>query len=101
MSKLLRSLLAATAFLTLAPTAASALPPQCYEECDFEYSECTQPCARGGTLTTCGAYGVCAGAREEPSDASASVSQDEARQSVASQVCGEEQTAEVSSSAES
>lgn len=54
-----------------------------------------------GRTITCGIYGVCAGAREEPSNASASVSQDEARQSEASQVCGEEPQAERSASVES
>jgi hypothetical protein len=46
MSKLLKCLLAATAFLTLAPTAASALPPQCDYACDYT-SYCSQKCALG------------------------------------------------------
>jgi hypothetical protein len=94
MRTLLRSLLAATAFLTLAPTAASALPPQCYESCEFEYSPCDQVCARGGTITTCGAYGICSGARDDASEVAAS---DEAQQADASQVCSEEQPASAES----
>ncbi|MFP2910200.1 hypothetical protein ACLESD_35210 [Pyxidicoccus sp. 3LFB2] len=90
MSKILRSLLVATAFLTLAPTAALALPPDCDEACDFEYSSCTQLCAMGRYVTTCGDYGICVGARDEPSESSASVSQDEAQQAESSNVCGEE-----------
>ncbi len=99
MSKLLRSLLAATAFLTLAPTAASALPPQCSVSCDRQDSPCDQVCARGGTVTTCGAYGVCAGLRDEPPEASASLSQDEASQAEASSLVCEE--AQQSATAES
>lgn len=99
MNKLLRSLLATTAFLTLVPTAASARPEDCHEEC-FETTPCEVQCWMGRTMT-CGEYGVCAGARAEPSAASASVSQDETRQPATSQVCGEEPQAELAASVES
>lgn len=99
MSKLLRSLLATTAFVTLVPTTASALPQYCSVVCEFS-SPCDQLCVVGSrTVITCGEWGVCDGARAEPSDASASVTPDEVRQNAeSSQVCSEEQP---SASAES
>lgn len=96
MSKLLTSLLAAVAVLTLAPTTASARPQYCYEICDLE-SFCGDVCW-DGTVTTCGDYGICAGARAEPSEVTASVAQDEAQPSdAASLVCGEAQPSTESS----
>ncbi len=85
MRKTMRSLLSAAALLALAPTAALALPPQCDEACSFD-SDCGQVCAMGRYLTTCGDYGICGGFLAEPSDAQASLTQDEA-----AQVCSEEQ----------
>lgn len=96
MSKLLRSLLAATAFLTLAPNAASARPQDCDVVCD-ETSDCSDTCWFGHTMT-CGEWGFCASIVTEPSDETASVVQDDA----SSQVCSEgQQSAELSASVES
>ncbi|MCY1083709.1 hypothetical protein [Archangium lansingense] len=96
MSKLLKSLLVAAAFLTLAPNTASALPPDCEDVCD-EWAGCSDTCYYG-RITTCGVYGVCGAGRAEPTEVTASVAQDDA----SSQVCSEEQpSAEQSASAES
>lgn len=56
MRTMLKSLLAATALLFLAPLSASALPPQCSDICEAGASCCGDPCAIGGTRTTCGRY---------------------------------------------
>ncbi|MFP2910201.1 hypothetical protein ACLESD_35215 [Pyxidicoccus sp. 3LFB2] len=100
MSKLLKSLLVATAFLTLAPTTASARPEDCDELCtDWQNASCSAQCLWLGRIITCGDYdgGVCSGAQAEPS---ASVSQDEAEQSESQHVCGEQsQPAALSASA--
>ncbi|NMO19531.1 hypothetical protein HPC49_31715 [Pyxidicoccus fallax] len=85
MHKLMRSLLSATAFLSLVPTAALALPPQCDDACSYE-SSCDETCAMGRYITTCGDYGICGGFLAEPSDEQASLTQNEA-----AQVCSEEQ----------
>ena len=88
MSKLLRSLLAATAVLTLAPTAASARPEDCDELCtDVNMPSCSELCLWAGQIITCGDYGFgfCAGVRAEPSGVTASQSE------AVSQVCSEEQ----------
>ncbi|WNG37838.1 hypothetical protein F0U60_32245 [Archangium minus] len=96
MSNLLRSLLAATAFLSLAPHVASARPPNCDVVCD-ESSHCSDTCWFGHTMT-CGEWGFCGSTLTEPSDETASVAQDDA----SSQVCSEEQqSAELSASVES
>jgi len=93
MSKLLRSLLAATAFLALAPTAASARPEDCDELCtDVQMPACSDLCLFAGKIITCGDYGYCVGAGSEPSSETASVAWDEASQSeAAAQVCSQEQ----------
>ncbi len=90
MRNILKSLLAATAFLTLAPDAASALPLKCGLVCDADFSPCTEPCMLIGRPATCGEFGVCAGLRDEPSEPSASVSQDETSQAEASSLTCEE-----------
>lgn len=102
MRKLLRFLLAATAVLTLAPTAASALPSPCYAVCDST-SDCSDICYSSGGLSTCGDWGICASAREEPSEETASVTRDEAlRYDEAAPVCSEpRQATESLASAES
>lgn len=93
MSKLLKSLLAATAVLAIAPSAAWAIPQYCSVLCDFE-ADCSETCY-DGRITTCGAYGVygtCIGARSEVTD---SVAQGEAQRSDASSlVCSEAQRSE-------
>ncbi len=99
MSKLLKSLLVAASFVALAPTSALARPPDCYDICDVFTSSCSDVCwASGFGITTCGAYGHCAGVRAEPSEMTASVVEDDA----SSQVCSEEsQSSEQSASVES
>lgn len=56
--------LSAVALLLLAGLALAAplaaLPPQCEVACKCT-SRCTQLCAIGGAVTTCGAEGVCIG----------------------------------------
>lgn len=87
MSKLVKSLLAATAFATLVPTVASARPPYCDEICTFE-ADCSETCWNG-RISNCGAYGVygtCGGARTQSPEVTVS----EAQQSdEASLVCSE------------
>ncbi|NMO16866.1 hypothetical protein HPC49_39400 [Pyxidicoccus fallax] len=74
MRKLLSSLLAATAVLSLAPTTASAfLPPQCAEICD--YSRCSTRCTQGILVTTCADWGICIGIADEDPDTTSSVSE--------------------------
>ncbi len=61
MSRFLRSLLAVTAFLTLAPTIASAGPARCIFVCGYDV-DCGEPCRTDdGTDTTCGEWGWCGG----------------------------------------
>lgn len=101
MRMLMKSLLTVSAVLSLAPTAAFAYLPQCYDVC--EYSGCTEPCAIGlGTWISCGEYDPsgCVGGVVDPT---ASVTANEARQAVeASPVCSEEnQAAEQAAIAES
>lgn len=90
MSKLVKSLLAATAVLSLAPTTASARPPPCEEQC-YPDTPCSSICLNiTNTVITCGSYGVCEGLRTEAAKETASVIQDEAQQSqVESRVCSE------------
>ncbi len=101
MSKLLTSLLAATAVLALAPATASARPPDCFLVCNYE-AFCEDTCW-DGSVTTCGEYGFCGASLSESSDETASVAHDEAQQSDASSlVCGEaRQATEPSVSVES
>lgn len=91
MRTLMKSLLTVSAVLTLAPAAAFGYPPQCFDICEFEW--CAAECAIGpSTWTTCGDYAPnwCLGLEADPTDSSASVTADEARQSDdASQVCSE------------
>lgn len=74
MSTLLKSLLAV---LTLAPLAASAAPPLCFQVCD-SWSCCDKLCARpvgaGYVFTTCGEWAnicdsTCSEGVHEPMDA--------------------------------
>ncbi|WP_375758216.1 hypothetical protein [Corallococcus exercitus] len=96
MRKLVKSLLSVSAVLSLAPTAAFALPPQCsYLGCRTQ--ECDAYCYIGVTVeTTCGEYTnyqSCGGVAVAPTT-TASVTADEARQADdASQVCSEEHPA--------
>lgn len=101
MSKLLKSLLAATAVLALAPATASARPPECFLVCDYE-AFCEDTCWNG-RITTCGDYGFCGASLSESSEETASVAHDEAQQSDASSlVCDEaRQATEPSVSVES
>lgn len=89
---LLRSLLAATAFLTLAPTTASAGPARCIFVCGYE-TDCGAPCRTdNGTDTTCGEYGWCGG--YTLFNVAPSAAQDEAsRSEEPALVCSDEQQA--------
>jgi hypothetical protein len=101
MSKLLRSLLAVTAFLTLAPTIASAGPARCIFVCGYDI-DCGEPCRTDdGTDTTCGEYGWCGGYNLV--DVTPSATRDEAsRAEEPAGVCSDEpQAAESAVSAES
>ena len=92
MRKLMKSLMAVSAVLSLAPTAAFALPPQCEDICPE--APCSTTCAVRNRWTTCNENPLYWGCYEsaQPNDPSASVSQDEARQAEdASQVCSEEE----------
>ncbi len=108
MRMLMKSLLTVSAVFSLAPEAAFAYLPQCYEVCE-SYSACSEPCAVGlGTWITCGEYdptGCVPGVAgpSAPSAPTASVTESEARQAdAASQVCSEEnQAAEQAATAES
>lgn len=101
MSKFLRPLLVAAAFLTLAPTAALADPYFCYQICN-QTVPCNMLCHFGPEVITCGEYSICGDARHEPSDVTASASQDETRQSDAgAQVCEEVQATKLSAPSES
>ncbi|MCY1041499.1 hypothetical protein OV208_09250 [Corallococcus sp. bb12-1] len=90
MRTLMKSLLTVSAVLSLAPTAAFALPPQCDDICWSE--SCDTPCGIRNRWSTCGAWdpGLCLGA-VTPSEPTASVTSDEALQAEDSaQVCSEE-----------
>lgn len=95
------TLLTAIAFLTLAPTIASAGPGRCIFVCGYE-TDCSEPCRiDDGTDTTCGDYGWCG-----PSnlvDVTPSATRNEASGAEEpARVCGDEpQAAEPSVSAES
>lgn len=95
MSTLLRSLLAATAVLTLAPITALAGPPRCIFVCGYEAS-CEEPCRdERGIDTTCGEYGWCGGFTF--SDETPSAARDEAsRSEEPARVCSDEPQAEAS-----
>ncbi|RKH11476.1 hypothetical protein D7V97_11150 [Corallococcus sp. CA053C] len=91
MRKLMKSLMAVSAVLSLAPTAAFARPPQCEDIC-FD-APCSTVCAVQLRQTTCNENPIFWGCLSLalPNDPSASVSTDEARQAEdASQVCSEE-----------
>ncbi|GMU09975.1 hypothetical protein ASNO1_62290 [Corallococcus caeni] len=93
MRTLMKSLLTVSAVFSLAaPSSAFALPPQCDDWCWMW--TCADTCAVMNRRTTCGAeYPTWCNptARSEPTDPSASVSADEAREADdASQVCSEE-----------
>lgn len=91
MRTLVKSLLTMSAVLSLTPSVALALPPQCDSVCSF--STCDDPCAIGARIwTTCGQYTgmACVSAPVDTSAPVASVTADEARQAEeASQVCSE------------
>ena len=103
MRKLARLLLATTAVLTFAPTAASALD-SCDAVCSCT-SSCSQSCRIGttGATITCGRWGDCITLCNPPVDMTASVTQDEAQQDdTSAPVCSETQRdAELSVSVES
>ncbi|RKG57557.1 hypothetical protein D7X30_18810 [Corallococcus sp. AB011P] len=96
MRTLVKSLLTASAVLSLVPTAAFALPFQCsYIGCRNVL--CEEACYIGLTVeTTCGEYTnyMSCGGVPDVSVSTASVTGDEARQAEdASQVCSEEHPA--------
>lgn len=96
MRTLVKSLLTVSAVLSLAPTAAFALPPQC--SINFcQANSCDTECFIGPKYPlTCGEYmgTPCLGGTAAPSEPTASVTSDEARQAEdASQVCSEEHPA--------
>jgi hypothetical protein len=100
MRTLLKSLLATAAFLTLAPTPASALPKQCSEVCTCNTS-CTIRCAIGSTVVNCGVEGICIGQCAAPSDEQASVSEETEASEDSLPVCEEPEAPEASRSVES
>ncbi|WNG57560.1 hypothetical protein F0U59_24445 [Archangium gephyra] len=103
MRTMLKSLLAATTLLFLAPLSASALPEQCSEICEAGASCCGDPCAIGGTLTTCGRYipSSCDATCVAPAPMEDLVMQGESRQDDASSlVCSAENQAAEQSAAE-
>jgi hypothetical protein len=93
MIKRMKCLLTVSAVLSFAPTAALALPPQCTDVCG-DWASCDESCAIGARYwTTCGEFtgSGCVNAPAEPSEPTASVSTDEARQAEdASLTCSEE-----------
>ncbi len=91
MSKLLKSLLATTAFLALAPTTASALS-QCWQICSNP-AYCDKQCIVGNRILTCRTAGFCSSADEAP-DETASVTTEETEPAL---VCSETQQATESS----
>lgn len=102
MSKLLRSLLAATAFLTFAPTIASAgVTGRCIFVCGYE-ANCDEPCRNeSGTDTTCGEYGWC-GISNPVSEAPSATRDEASTAEEPTQVCSDEsQAAESAVSTES
>ncbi|WP_223645115.1 hypothetical protein [Corallococcus sp. EGB] len=94
MRTLVKTLLTVSAVVSLAPTAALALPPQCsFSGC--RTADCDAVCYIGLKIeTTCGeytSYTSCGGAWGVVSEPTASVTDAEARQAEeASQVCSEE-----------
>ena len=96
MRTLVKSLLTVSAVLSLAPTAAFALPPQCsFFGC--RATPCEEACYIGLTIeTTCGEYTnyTSCGGVSVASEPTASLTGTEARQAEgASQVCSEEHPA--------
>ncbi|MBN8471807.1 hypothetical protein JYJ95_35320 [Corallococcus exiguus] len=96
MRTLVKSLFAFSAVVSLAPTAALALPPQCsYFGC--RTADCDAACYIGLTVeTTCGEYTnyMSCGGAAVVSEPTASLTETEARQAEdASQVCSEEHPA--------
>ncbi|NPC70796.1 hypothetical protein HRD49_43980 [Corallococcus exiguus] len=92
MRTLVKSLLAFSAVVSLAPTAALAIPPQCI---DCWLPNCNELCHVGSEQMTCADYyGYTCVAGAAVSEPTASVTGDEARQAEdASQVCSEEHPA--------
>ncbi|NPC69650.1 hypothetical protein HPP05_07805 [Corallococcus exiguus] len=76
MNALRKSLMAVSAVLAVAPTAAFAYPPQCDEVC---LVHCAGPCYEGTYRTSCEESGWCSGAA--PSKETASVSSEQSQQS--------------------
>lgn len=98
MRSLMKSLLTVMAVLSLSPTAALALPPQCSKVCGVD-SFCDDTCAMGGRVTDCREFlrGNCMEVLDEAEDASASLMTDDS-----APVCSEENpTAELLATAES
>jgi hypothetical protein len=93
MRTLRKCLLAATAVLALAPSAALA-HLTCGQVCTAT-SSCHQACYLSPReLITCGEFGYCGDLREEPTQVTAATSDPKANQSDAqAQVCSEEQHA--------
>ncbi|TSC24472.1 hypothetical protein [Corallococcus sp. Z5C101001] len=91
MRTLVKSLLTMSAVLSLTPSVALALPPQCDDVCFF--SSCDEACAIGARIwTTCGQYTgmACVNTPVDTSAPVASVTPDEAHQAKeSSQVCSE------------
>lgn len=57
----------------LLPLTASAIPPECFEQCQ-PTSSCSLLCY-DGRVTTCGAYGICGDLMIAPSEPQASAQQ--------------------------
>lgn len=90
---LMKTFLAVSAVLSLAPTAAFAYPQQCAEICN-DTVPCWEWCAVGPRIfMTCGDFNPawCSGVVAGPADSLSSITSDEARKAdEASQVCSEE-----------
>ncbi|AFE05887.1 hypothetical protein COCOR_04550 [Corallococcus coralloides DSM 2259] len=94
MNALKKSLMAVAAVFAVAPSAAFAYPPQCWDVC---VGYCDQICYEGTYRTTCGDVVGCF-APAQPSEETASVSTEQAQQSEdAALVCDAEQTPAVES----
>lgn len=83
-------LLPLAAAFALSPALSFALPVQCADVCPESY-DCTEACGQGARLTTCGKAGYACVYPASPSDPTASVTTDEARQAETAPVCSEQQ----------
>ncbi|NOK15755.1 hypothetical protein [Corallococcus carmarthensis] len=77
MNALRKSLMAVAAVFAVAPAAAFAYPPQCWDVCESD-RYCDAPCYEGTHRTTCGDGGYCFEAAQ-PSQETASVSSQQAQ----------------------